>query len=216
MNNSGIAVITKQKYEKDIQDSIRELRTNLISSEYDYSTFLVTSTNRGEGRTTISFNLALSLSRCGKKTVWINCDFRGKSNVLSFRYKEGKKENEQGLCDYLNENCSLDDIIYKVDEEELQVIPCGDTKEMSCDLFERKIFTDMLTQLEQDYEYIILDTSAAKMCADSKILAPKCGGIIYVIQYNKSNRFQINKVIRELKKCKGNIIGAVLNQSRPY
>lgn len=213
MNNSGIAVITKQEFEKDIQDSIRELRTNLISVKYDYSTFLVTSTNRGEGRTTISFNLALSLSRCRKKAIWVNCDYRGRSNVISLQVKDGKK---QGLCDYLNENCSLDDIIYRVENEGLHVIPCGNTKDMSCDAFERKAFADMLAQLEEEYEYIILDTSAAKKCVDSKILASKCGGVIYVIQYNKSNRFQIKRVIRELKKCKGNIIGAVLNQSRPY
>ena len=216
MNNAGVAVITRKDFGKELESSIRELRTNLIACEHNYSSILVTSTNRGEGRTTISFNLALSLSRCGKRTVWINCDFRSKSRVVTFQLKENKEEKILGLSHYLNGNCTLQEMIYTVAEEELHLIPCGDTKEMSCDLFEKEIFKHMMAELEQEYDYIILDTSAARMCIDSRILAQKCDGILYVIQYNKTSRFQIQRTISQLKKCKGSIIGAVLNESRPY
>lgn len=82
---------------------------------------------------------------------------------------------------------------------------------MSSDLLADKFFQELLEALKKKYDYIILDCSAAGEYVDSKILAAACDGIVYAIGFNKIRRGRIQQTLEELKKCKGNIIGAVLN-----
>lgn len=220
MNRLSIKVNTHNKFTKAIEDSIRELRTNLLSSKKEYSSILFTSTQKGEGKSTISFHLALSLSRCGKKTVWVDCDFRSKNQLFSIHKEEetegGTKEFFGGVAEYLNGACTSKEIIYPVEGEPLMVIPIGNREEMSCDLLETELFPKLLAELEQEFDYIIMDTSSACEYIDSRVIAEKCDGVIYVIHYNKARRTQIQHTLDEIKKCKGEIIGVVLNQTKPY
>ena len=59
-----------------------------------------------------------------------------------------------------------------------------------------------------------MDSSAAGKYVDSKILASKCDGVVYVIEYNRVKKKLVKDTVEDLKKCKGNILGAVINKSR--
>lgn len=219
MDSLVIAIKVKHNLSKKIANAIRELRTNILSNKKEYTSILFTSTHAGEGKSTISLCLALSLSHCGKKVVWINCDFHRDNELISIQKKTlGKKENQMfwGLADFLNGSCVLEEIVYPVLDEELAIIPRGSSEKMSCDLFELESFQKLLAELKQKYDYIIIDSSAAGDYVDSRVLAAKCDGVVYVIGYNRTNRGHLQRAAKEIKKCKGTIIGAVINKSKPY
>lgn len=200
-----------------IEEPLRELRTNILSMGKTCSSILFTSTKTGEGKSTLSLLLAISLCRCGKKVIWIDSDFHKKNSSISFYKKESKDtaiQNFGGIADYLSGSRALEDCIYKMEEEELDIIPRGNAEKMSSDLLANKSFPELLETLKKSYDYIILDCSAAGEYVDSKIVTSMCDGTVYVIGFNKVRRGRMQQTIEQLKKCKGNIIGAVLNKTR--
>lgn len=219
MGRVAITVDTQHNLLSAIEEPIRELRTNILTGEEKYSSILFTSTHQGEGKSTISLYLALSLSRSGKKTVWMDCSFREKNELISFQNTDTGDTVEKslgGLAEYLNGTVDWNEIIYPVVNEKLEIIPCGNTENMSCEMLEQSSFLELLEEMKQNYDYIIVDSSAAKEYIDSRILAGICDAVVYVIRYNKATRKEIQDTTERIRRCKGNIIGAVLNESKPY
>lgn len=214
MNNIVTVINLNSRIRKRIGKSISELRTNIFANDKAGTSILFTSTCKSEGRSTISISLALSLSRCKRKVVWVNCDFRRKNNLISFCTEESAENSLGGLADYLNGERSIEEIIFKVSEEELHIIPCGNIKKTSSDLLETENFIALLTELKQAYDYVIIDCAATSEYVDSRIVASKCDSIVYIIRQGRTKREKIQHAIQELKKCNKNIIGAVLNHTK--
>lgn len=216
MDNLEVALDIRNGLEKAIRKQVGELNANLKIQNEECSSILFTSTYAGEGKSTISLYLALSLSRSEKKVVWMDCNYHKKKTA--YKITKIKKEQEErkrwGLLDYLDRSCNLDEIIYPVANEKLNVIPIGTLGKGSVELFEKACFRELLTQLCEKYDYVILDSSAAGKYVDSKILASKCDGVVYVIEYNRVKKNLVKDTVEDLKKCKGNILGAVINKSR--
>ncbi|HAU88601.1 MAG TPA: hypothetical protein DCW90_24940 [Lachnospiraceae bacterium] len=216
MDNLEVALDIKNGLEKVIRKQIGELNANLKIQNEECSSILFTSTYTGEGKSTISLYLAISLSRSDKKTVWIDCNYHKRKTA--YKIRNVKKEQEAGknwgLLDYLETSCNLDEIIYPVNNEKLHVIPIGSVGKGAPELFEKTCFRELMTKLCEEYDYVILDSSAAGKYVDSKILASKCDGVVYVIEYNRVKKTLVKDTVENLKKCKGNILGAVINKSQ--
>ncbi len=215
-----------------IEEQIRELRTSILKKEQDCSSILFTSTYKGEGKSLLSLSLAVLLSRCGKKTIWLDCNFHnGKKLYYVTNEKEGieetdvkqkirKKRGEEtraklfGITEYLEEENNLKKLIYTTKEENLDVIPSGKAPKASGELLEQEEFESLLNKLSKQYEYIIVDSSCITERTDSKILASKCDGVVLVIAYNKVKQKDVKNAIREIEKYQGTILGAILNKAK--
>ena len=84
------------------QESLRALRTNLQFCGDDVKVILVTSSVPDEGKSTVTMDLARSLTEAGKNVLVVDTDMR--KSVLAGRLKARtvSKEGLRGLSHYLS------------------------------------------------------------------------------------------------------------------
>ena len=70
------------------REAFKTLRTNIEFSGDNIKVIAITSATPNEGKSSISFELALSFAQAGKKTLLIDADLR--KSVMRSRYKRGK------------------------------------------------------------------------------------------------------------------------------
>lgn len=138
---------------------------------------LITSSVKGEGKTTISMNTALSLSGSGK-VLLIGADIR---NPQLHRFIN---KNKKGLTDYLvSNNESLDNFIINSGiDSNLDILFSGAKAPNPNDLLDMKKFDDMIHLLRAQYEYIVLDSAPVMLVSDSMHLMDVSDLVIYTVK----------------------------------
>lgn len=188
-------------------ESYRTLRTNLQYSSFDddYKVIVVTSSEPGEGKSTTSGNLALSLAQSDKKVILIDCDLR-KPSI----HKKFKLSNSAGLSDVIVEKESVTNVGYKYNKN-LTVLTAGKIPPNPAEMLGSKAMTALIDALKKIFDYVILDTPPVQAVTDAQILSTKADGTILVVRAEKTKKDSVHNSVNLLKKVNANIIGTVLN-----
>ena len=144
---------------------------------------LFTSSVKGEGKTTISINSAMTLSS-KKKVVLIGADLR---NPQLKRYVAGKSI---GLSDYLaDENISISDIITTSGlSDNLDIIESGNIPPNPTDLLEDDRLKLLLDELATKYDYVLIDSAPMMMVSDSFHILRFADVVVYVVRAKYTER----------------------------
>lgn len=188
-------------------ESYRTLRTNIQYSSFDkeYRTIVITSSEPGEGKSTTSGNLAISLSQGEKKVVLIDCDLRKPT-----MHKRFKLSNVKGLSDIIVGKTDVTSVLQKYNDN-LAIITSGKIPPNPAEMIGSKSMNALLEALKKVFDYIILDTPPVQAVTDAQILANKADATILVIRAEKTKKDSINNSLNLLKKVNANVIGTVLN-----
>lgn len=140
---------------------------------------LITSSIKGEGKTTIAMNTALTLAGSSKVLI-IGADIR---NPQLHRFV---KENKRGLTDYLiSDDISLDSyIVASGYHDNLDVLFSGAIAPNPNDLLDMQKFDEMIIMLRETYDYIILDSAPVMLVSDTLHLMKNSDVILYIIKSN--------------------------------
>ena len=138
----------------------------------------VTSTVKGEGKTFVSVNLALTIASPSKKTIIIGSDIR---NPQLQRYNTARK-GLIGLTEYLNdENVKLEEIVHPSSfNKNLDVIYSGSIPPNPTDLLTNGKYEVLIETLKEKYDYIILDTAPLMLVTDSFLISEVADITLYV------------------------------------
>src|SRR6056300_879232 len=132
-------------------ESIRSVRTIIESKYKKNKTYLITSSNPSEGKTTFSFNLALSLEKTNK-VLFIEADIR-RPSVLNGFYKIDKQL--LGLGDLISNNATINECISKVPGTNLEIITSGEKRFDLSDIVTKEQITKFFDLLKLNYDYLI-------------------------------------------------------------
>ena len=158
-------------------------------------TILVTSATRGEGKSTISSNLAVALAQRGNKVLLIDADMRRPSQHNTFPGDQPAQAEEvaetsapefpiarvdarkPGLSEVLihlnSEN--RDDILHttvkQTDIPNLHLVPSGTVPPNPIELLNSEMMTDWLELAKSEYDVIVIDSPPVRAVADPMILA---------------------------------------------
>lgn len=191
-----------------INEAYKAFRTNIQFCGSDIKTICITSCIPNEGKSSVSFNLAVSLAENEKKVLFIDADLR--KSVIVGRYKPDQAV--VGLTHYLSNQNSINEILYASNIENLDMIFTGPVPPNPAEILGSDMFTDLVKMFRKVYDYIIIDTPPLGSVIDSAIVAKQCDGVILVIEANAiSNKFAKN-VIKQLEQGHCRILGAVLNK----
>ncbi len=210
-------LLHRLKGDSGFNESVRLLRLRVTKAmeEEDKKVLLVSSAIPGEGKTTVSVNLAVSLAQKGKHVLLIDCDLRNPSVVGTLSTKSHPLVSSNSLVDYMKGKVTVMDMIQPTEVKELFVIPggSGGKAEISSLLSEGRM-ARLIQAGRNMYDYVILDTPPCSLLADAAEVAElaECG--LMVIRQDYAARDQIVDGIQRLGDGRLPILGCVLNNVR--
>lgn len=188
-------------------ESYRVLRTSLEYSAIDkeLKTIVITSSEPGEGKSTVAGNLASILAQNEKKVVIIDCDLRKPT-----LHKRLKISNSSGLTEYIIGKDELSNVI-QILNKNFSAITSGKIPPNPSEVLSSKAMENLLKLLSKIYDYIILDTPPLMAVTDAQVLAGKCDGTILVVRAEATSKDSVLKAYKELEKVRAKVLGAVMN-----
>lgn len=203
-----ITFIQRGELDYRANEAYKTLRTNIQFCGNEIKVLTFTSCTPNEGKSSVSFNLAVSFAEVGKKVILIDADLR--KSVMIGRYKVG--EVDYGLAHYLSGQSNLDEVRYSTDINNLDIIFSGTHSPNPAELLNNNRFIKMIADLRETYDYVIIDTPPLGSVIDSAIVAKISDGAIMVVEANSISYRFAQSVKGQLEKSNCKILGAVLNK----
>lgn len=197
-----------------LSEAFRILRTNLsflLPNKDKSNVIFVTSTVKGEGKTFVSINLAVTLSSLGKKVVIIGADLR---NPQLHKVLNVQRRNKKGVANYLvDEKILLDDIIEKGNQFDLNFdfVFSGTIPPNPAELLSNGRFDLLLNELKDKYDYLVVDTAPTLLVTDTTLISNLSDLVLYVVRSNETEKMLLDFIneLTDLRKI--NNVGIVLN-----
>ncbi len=187
-----LKVVKKVDYSPKAE-AFRIIRTNidfmLQSSNKTCKTIFVTSTTAQEGKSHTTTNLASSFSFSEKKTLLIETDIRVPRVNDYLKIKADK-----GLTDYISDkSINIKDVIVNVEGNEfLDVIPSGTIPPNPAELLMSERVTHLFQEVTQNYDYVIVDSSAVGLVTDTLLISKHADIFVYVVSVNNIDKRQLH------------------------
>ncbi len=188
-------------------EAIRSSRA-IIESKFDKNkSFMVTSSNPSEGKTTFAFNLALSLEK-SNKVLFIEADIRRPSVLNSF-YQFDKEI--LGLGEIISNTANFKDAIFKVPGTELDIITSGEKRFDMSDIVTKEQVKKFLDVLKLEYDYVIVDSPPVQPVSDTLILTQASDYNLFVVRSEETRTVSFMSSIKKIQNVGAKINGIVIN-----
>ena len=207
------ALATGSEHDPVFAEAFRTLRTTLLYCAPDDApaTFMVTSPQRAEGKTTIASNLAIALAQHGAGEVLIiDADLRRPTLHKVFGVASGP-----GFANFLDDEVELADVIQPTATSKLYVVPAGRTVSTLADLLASPRLAPALDELSERFKHIVFDTTPLFGISDALSLAPHVGGALLVLRHGHAHRETARRAVNLLVTVGTPFLGVVLNRFDP-
>ena len=202
--------ILSEKSDFFIRESYKTLRTNVtfsLADETACKVLIVTSAMQSEGKSITALNLAISYAEMKQRVLLIDCDLRRPKLARLLSAKE-----KVGLSNLLIQPELLGKAIHDSGIEDLDVIFAGDVPPNPSELLGSSRMKALLDSLQENYDYIILDTSPVNLVTDACVLVPESSGVLFVVRAGLSERGSVLRAVEQLERSHAKILGFVLNE----
>jgi len=188
-------------------ESFRTLRTNLqfLDLGTGSRTFVMTSSMQSEGKSTTVANLAIALDSAGFKVILIDADLR-RPRVSEYMEVDGSA----GLTDVLIGRATLEDVAHPWGRGNLVVLPAGQIPPNPSELLGSKAMQDLITTLEEQFDYVLFDAPPLLPVTDAAILSKKASGAILAVASGKTHKGQLAAAVASLENVGAPIAGFVI------
>ncbi|MEV1203829.1 polysaccharide biosynthesis tyrosine autokinase [Microbispora rosea] len=189
-------------------EAFRSLRTNLqfIGVDRQPKSLVVTSCLPGEGKSSTSVNLAITMAQAGWRVVLVDADLR-RPSVPHYLGIEGGT----GLTDVLIERARLHEVIQTWGQPGLSVLPSGRIPPNPSELLGSRVMRSVLAQLTEEYDMVIVDAPPLLPVTDAAALGAICDGALLVVRHGKTRNEQVLRAGELLSSINARLVGTVLN-----
>ncbi len=186
------------------------LAISLISAAVSRSIqrVLIASAQYGEGRTTVTLNLAAALARAGKRVLVVDSDFLRPSVLRLLGI-----DVEIGLAEAITKGQAPGQVMVRLEPIGFNLLPTRAQVENSAELLASPVFEAMLQMLKPDYDFILFDSAPLLAVADASLLELHTDATLLVIRPGCASTGQMAKAVALLNEER--LLGAVLNRVAP-
>lgn len=201
-------LITLDRPRSAIAEAYRTLRTSVLLSRAGQppKVLITTSSVPGEGKTTTTINLAVTLAQAGKRVLLIDADMRRPR-----LHRTLGLDGNRGLTQYLTGACSLKDAVQPTRAENLWAMPCGVRPPNPAELLVAGGFEEMLEQARGSFDNILIDTPPVMAVTDPLIVAPWADGLVLVVRGGETPYPLVQQALRKVREVGAQVLGVVLN-----
>ena len=189
-----------------IVESYKAARTNIMFSlsADDNKAFAVTSYSKGEGKSTVSANLAISFSKMEKRVLLIDRDLR-RPNIHNIF----KVENTEGLSNIIGKMGDFDQAVHRDVLPNLDILPSGTIPPNPSELLCSARFIELVERLRNEYDYVIFDTPPVGVVADALLLKDLAAGFVVVLRERSTTHGDIQNLLESAKLADCKLLGFI-------
>ena len=170
----------------------------------------VTSSVRGEGKSTTSINLSYVLAENGQKVLLIDGDLRIPSIARKMEIK-----SSPGLTDLLMGYEKLPLRVFKsIILDNWYILPSGKLPPNPSELLSSRRMETILTSLSEMFDYIIIDLPPVNIVSDALTISKLITGMLVVIRTDYTEKKELKNCFRQLKLSNVKVLGCVMNNER--
>lgn len=191
-------------------ETFRVIRTNLgfTTASNHARTLLVTSTQKGEGKSTTASKLAIALAEAGHRVILVDADLRLPSVHRIFGLQNG-----QGLTNALvGQATGAGKLLQPTALPTLHVLTSGPLPPNPTELLQSERMALFLRSLSEGADYVLLDSPPVLAVADSLALAAQAQGVVLVVESGHVKIGRVSETTAALQRAGTPIVGAILNK----
>jgi succinoglycan biosynthesis transport protein ExoP len=189
----------------DVSEAYRGIRSAVFFGPKG-KTILVTSPMRGEGKSTMSANLAIAMAEAGQRVLLLDGDLREPMQHRIFAIS-----NEAGISSVVSGRSSLERAIVSSGIRGLDLLPCGPIPFNPSETINNQTFADLLNDLARRYDHVVVDSPPVMAVTDARILAAMCDLTLLVVRAEFSNKRAAQDAKDGLLGFGANLVGVVVN-----
>ena len=203
-------LIMTQETECYESEHFRSLRTalSMLEADGERRSFLFASAVPNEGKSFCAVNYALSLTRQGFRTLFIECDLRCPSLTAELL---PTVRRSPGVTDFLAGSQPLDAIIQATDLENFLVIAAGTHRQNPSELLSGPSFSLLLQHALASFDRVVIDSAPVEPVSDTLLLAKYVQTVCLVVRANKTPKRVALRAAEALLKARAPLVGFILN-----
>lgn len=196
-NSEDIAIESLRSIRTTIHFALTNAKNNIIS---------ISGPAPEVGKSFISTNLAAILAQSNKKVLLIDADLR-----RGYLHKYFNRDTTPGLTEYLSNEVSLEQCIYKTEVENLDFIARGKSPNNPSEMLSSNQFSELLQSLSNQYDHIIIDTPPVLAVTDGIIVSQFAGVNLIVARFAKTQMKEIELTLTRFEQAGSKVNGVILN-----
>jgi capsular exopolysaccharide synthesis family protein len=196
--------------QRRIKEAIQFLRTNLqhgVVSERG-TVVAVTSAMPGEGKTTVTSELATSLGTMGLRAVAVDCDLRRPMLNQSFDV-----ESSEGVTNVLVGALDVSSVIVPTSRPGVRIVPAGPVPPNPATILAGDGPAHLLEDLRREADYIVIDTPPVTAGAETSIVAAAADSVVLVVDLAVARRDALTAARDQLARTGAHVTGIVVNRA---
>ena len=202
------SIITLHHSRGRIAEAFRSVRTSLFFSSRgnELKVIQVTSPVPGDGKSTMSANLAVAMAQSGRRVLVIDADFRRPRQHKLFGI-----EAKLGMAQLLIGTAELDEATYTTCVANLSLIPGGDSPGNPAELLSSSRFAETIELLREKYDVIIMDTPPLLAVSDPCVVAASVDGVVVTMRLRRNVKPLATRALQVLESVDAHVLGLVVN-----
>jgi len=192
-------------------ESFRMLRNSIYFADVakPIKVMAVTSPGHGEGKSTTSICLGITMAMDGKRVLVIDADFRRPS-----LYRWIDVNSDLGLSYVLAGEATVEEAIIPTGLPNLFCLPAGPMPKNPSEFLNSRASHEMLAMLSKSYDMIILDCPPCAGLSDMQVVSRLVDGVLLVISVDATLKKRLDEGVNLLARVHAPLLGYVINQFR--
>ncbi len=191
-----------------VSEAYRAVRTGLFFSNRgdELKVIQITSPVPGDGKSTLSSNLAVTMAQSGRRVLLIDADFRRPRIAKIFGI-----DADVGMAAVVAEKAELDDAIYASPVPNLSIMPGGKRPSNPAELLSSRRFKHLVDLLRDKFDVIIIDTPPLLAVSDPGAVAAIVDGVVLTMRLRRNVKPLATRATKILESVDARLLGVVVN-----